>query len=173
MRVLKILSRSFCALLIGLTIYGILVLYSWGCLGGVPYRQQAIFGAIMLNDTNRVVRLLGENVNPNGRSIKLSQQTPLIYAVRFAPPEMVKLLLERGADPNQVDANGYSPLYYSIVDTAPTDNESDLSNVFRILLDYRANLLGKGVPEAIKSISQNDPRFCLYTKADSNKKKQK
>jgi hypothetical protein len=72
MRVLKILSRSFCALLIGLTIYGILVLYSWGCLGGVPYRQQAIFGAIMLNDTNRVVRLLGENVNPNGRSIKIS-----------------------------------------------------------------------------------------------------
>ena len=37
-------------------------------------------------------------------------ETPLLYAARFAPLEIVKLLLDNGADADEKDDEGYTPL---------------------------------------------------------------
>ncbi len=57
-------------------------------------------------------QLLAGRANPNVANS--SGETPLIYAVRRFDGPMVRLLMSRGADPNQTDSlSGYSALDYA------------------------------------------------------------
>jgi len=57
-------------------------------------------------------QLLAARANPN--IANSSGETPLIYAVRRFDAPMVRLLMSRGADPNQTDSlSGYSALDYA------------------------------------------------------------
>jgi ankyrin repeat protein len=57
-------------------------------------------------------QLLAARANPNVANN--SGETPLIYAVRRFDAPMVRMLMSRGADPNQTDSlSGYSALDYA------------------------------------------------------------
>lgn len=50
-------------------------------------------------------------------------KTPLLYATRAGDPEMVRLLVEAGADLEQADANGITPLLNAIINAGGTAEE--------------------------------------------------
>ena len=55
--------------------------------------------------------LLSKGVDPNCRRAGGFSMPPLYYAVGIAPKQVVKVLLDAGADPNQADSNGETPLH--------------------------------------------------------------
>lgn len=86
-----------------------------------------LIGGVMLGDVKKVEKMLDQGENVNGRIIdtgfdnyekdtesnpKITDtDTPLLVAVKSgALPEIVQLLLERGADVDVKDENGRTPL---------------------------------------------------------------
>ncbi len=64
-----------------------------------------------------------ENMDSAGRN----DQTPLIYAVSQNDSIAAKIIMERGADVNRVDADGFAALYYAIIN----DNADIAENLLR------------------------------------------
>ena len=78
--------------------------------------QQSFFQAIQRGDTATASRLIDRGIKPN---ITDQDKVPaLMLATLFADAKCVELLLERGADPNQPDATGATPLMWAMPDLA-------------------------------------------------------
>ena len=60
---------------------------------------------------SQVSFLLSKGVDPNCRRARGFSMPPLYYAVGIANKHVVKVLLDAGADPNQADSNGETPLH--------------------------------------------------------------
>ncbi|RZK54625.1 MAG: ankyrin repeat domain-containing protein, partial [Pedobacter sp.] len=71
-----------------------------------------MYAASTNNDIATLTRLIGLARNIN--QIDKKGTSALAYAVRRNTPEIVKLLIENGADINTVDAEGYNLAYYLI-----------------------------------------------------------
>ena len=74
-----------------------------------------IFSAIAQNLPDEVRRIVADNpvVLSSRMSRNENHQTPLHFAVRHNRPDMVRLLLELGADPLIADGFGYPPAMYA------------------------------------------------------------
>lgn len=70
--------------------------------------QLDLIDAVSKGDRERLENLLKNGVNPNGKP-DLWGKTALIHAVERSDVEMVRLLLDAGADPD-LKAGGYTPL---------------------------------------------------------------
>lgn len=87
----------------------------------VPETELAVSGltpfckAIMNGDTATVEKMiqLGEDVNR-----KSLGKTPVIFAARYNQPEILKMLLENGADPTIRCDKGYSAMKYAELSNA-------------------------------------------------------
>jgi len=76
-------------------------------------------GAILFiaakNNYVKIARyLLESQMNPNG--INEFEETALIFAVRYHHTRMIDLLIDNGANIDQDDCIGYSPLFYAYTD---------------------------------------------------------
>jgi len=94
-----------------------------------------IFSAIAMNLADEVSRIVAEDpaaLNQR-QSRNENHQTPLQFAVRMNRPAMVRLLLERGADPLAVDGTGMTVAGYA------TDPDIDLP----VMQKIRAMTLGE------------------------------
>ncbi|HXG24316.1 MAG TPA: ankyrin repeat domain-containing protein [Chthonomonadales bacterium] len=89
--------------------------------------NEEIFEAIWRKDRRRVEELLAQGVPVDVRNA--DQWTPLMAAALAGWPEMVRFLLERGADVNTVDKSGHSALAHGI----------RYKEVVQILLERGAN----------------------------------
>jgi ankyrin repeat protein len=85
-----------------------------------------LFGGIMFGDVEKVKRILDQGENVNGRFLDIGYEgpknsdsnpafketdTPLLVAVKSsAQTEVIKLLLDRGADVTVRDENGKTPI---------------------------------------------------------------
>jgi hypothetical protein len=153
------------AFLLCLVIVTLFTLHFSGNLGGGPSRQLAMFSAIGRNDTNRVVDLLKQGVDPNIRSGYINNETALDMATRFGYVDIVAALLSAGANPNS-DSNGFPPLYVAL--TSPYLNDDDESmELVALLIKHGAAPNGKGVAQAIASLSSGDRRVVVYRNAQS------
>ena len=167
MKAFKLMIRIVIIVLVGTGIWIAAVLYSWGNLGGAPAKQKELFSAIGRNDTNEVLRLLNDKVSPNEPWIQISHPTPLIAAVKPGYIDIVRLLLDHGADPNKADSFGYSPLYYSLA--SPLLDDDDISkNIFQMLIEHGANMFGKDIATAANGLKSDDSRIEAYRRACSN-----
>ena len=72
--------------------------------------EQKLCNASFGGNVEEVRHLLSIGVNPNCRESDHLRLTPLIKAAWRNRKDIVKLLLDRGADPNMGDANGTTPL---------------------------------------------------------------
>jgi ankyrin repeat protein len=91
----------------------------------------ALSEAVRWNLTTEIKRLLTGGVNVNGTTE--GGGTPLMYATTCAS---ARLLLEAGADPNAVDAEGATPLIWFCKGLA---TKSQASSYIRMLLDHGAD----------------------------------
>ena len=98
-------------------------IFSCGLYGADP-----LFDAIQKNDSAAVKRLLESGTNPNVRD---ADDTPaLMAAVLESSPDVVKLLLSRGADVNAASKAGLTALMWSMPDAAKA----------KLLIDAGANV---------------------------------
>lgn len=69
------------------------------------YTLDTVREAIRHGDAEYVQKALESGFDPNTQDSE--QCTPLIFAAEFQNPEIVRLLLTRGADPLHRESNGY------------------------------------------------------------------
>lgn len=71
--------------------------------------------AVLHRDVNKVRALLTNepSINVNWQSESRTTGPALLTAASFGPPDMVRLLLDQGADPNMEDEHGFRALYYA------------------------------------------------------------
>lgn len=93
-----------------------------------------IYGAIRKGDAAKVRAAIEKGEDLSGLKEGL---TPLGWAVFQRQPEILTLLLEAGADPDQVDAQGDSPLLRCVLDSRTGDRES--TEMARRLLEAGAD----------------------------------
>lgn len=67
----------------------------------------------MHHDHHPLINLLNDGLNPNYR-LGRRQRTLLQYVALKGDPELVKILLERGANVNAIDSNGDNALYLAL-----------------------------------------------------------
>jgi|SRR5579863_5915477 len=95
-------------------IFAILVLTSLSSCK--PNLDKDLYGNVYAGNEAEVERLLRSGADPNYISPTADQFTPLIVAVKTRDEDLVALLLHYGANPNQHDKFGHSPLYFALLD---------------------------------------------------------
>jgi len=76
-------------------------------------KTKSLYDAISYSNTENVRRALSvRTVDVNARAWNTGY-TPLIWAVQFNRLDVIKLLLEHGADADLCDAQGYTPLHWA------------------------------------------------------------
>ena len=100
----------------------------------------------------------GADVNNRGGHIT---HTPLICACIFNHYDVIKLLLENGANPNLTETNSeFSPLYFTISYSAmSTDIENKMVDICKLLVKYKANI----TDEIIKLSKDNSELVEFFT----------
>ena len=127
---------------------------------GADYKFK-FFLAIGSNDVKSVKKMLKtENVNQTVSEIKL---TPLMLACEYGNMEIIQLLIDKGAEVNQIDASGKSAIVYTI--------SSDKLEIARYLIDKGAelNLFYDGISPLIKAIIEEKWEFAeLFIEKGAN-----
>jgi hypothetical protein len=71
-----------------------------------------LYNAVYRGDVHEAERLMSNPVDPNAiLAFGSDYTTPLLAAVWADRPEMVRLLIEMGADPSLADSSGRTPLF--------------------------------------------------------------
>ncbi|KJV55326.1 ankyrin repeat family protein [Orientia chuto str. Dubai] len=110
-----------------------------------------------------IAKILLNNIATDINAIDTKNNTALHYAINcndnFKELEIVKLLLERGADPNAKDCRGNTPFYYAVVaweaqyhdplaealNYVKTDNYAYYKSHMETFLEYGANIFSKNI----------------------------
>jgi ankyrin repeat protein len=156
---LKVWQIVLSFLLIGIIIFASWVLYDMGLIGQ-PRLQTHLFVGIWQDDLAKVHLAIKDGADVNGPSTQVTRPTPLIDACKFGHLEIVKFLLDKGADPNKCDRRGHAALFYTL-DSAdlggPNDRVSD--QIVKLLIAHGGDISAKGIREALSSLSPGDPRY--------------
>ena len=83
-------------------------------------------------------RLLSAGVSPNCRRV-VNGKSPLHYAAQFGYTDMVKLLLDAGADPNMSDSWGLTPLHWASEPSTEDVDQATAMSVVKLLLNSGAD----------------------------------
>lgn len=73
--------------------------------------KSPLFRAVMSGDLDTVQALLGGGASPNPPRSEMVSMSPLDWAITMGTPDMVRLLVERGANVNEMDPHGHTPLH--------------------------------------------------------------
>ncbi|KAJ5071113.1 serine/threonine-protein kinase tnni3k-related [Anaeramoeba ignava] len=139
------------------------------------------FEAIWRNDNLAIKKLLDEGYDVNTKN-EMDGKTPLHIAVQEGKNEVIKMLLEKGANPNECDVYGATPLKIAVtnssrniteillqngadVDLADENLETPLhvavissnNRIIKLLLEFGANpLLRDSYDEKAIDLAEND-----------------
>lgn len=108
-----------------------------------------LLDSVHMRDINRVRELLAHGTDVNAKDAE-HEQTPLMFAVIFAGVDMVRLLLESGAEVDARDDRGRTSLFY-----APVSSE-----MFGVLLRAGADVHARdeeGNTILMRKVSESAP----------------
>jgi uncharacterized protein len=96
--------------------------------------NKQLIEAIKEANVNRVLELLSKEAEPNAHY----EDVPLLMAIQYGQTEIVKVLLEAGADPNYEDEDQYTMLMFAA--------SAGYLEIVRILVNKGAcvSVIGKG-----------------------------
>ncbi|KYB25617.1 Ankyrin repeat and KH domain-containing protein mask-like Protein [Tribolium castaneum] len=97
--------------------------------------EQQLFAAIRENDLNKVRDIIATGYNLNCQHFS---STPLIVAIKHKNLDMIKLLLDSGANVNNGTRDGFLPLSAAISSNCPIE-------IIKVLISYGANVNHIGV----------------------------
>jgi hypothetical protein len=98
-----------------------------------------LFSALSQDYAGIAIHLSQDHVEPGHLVIvHTSQSTTLHIACRFALPNVVEFLLERGADPDVSDSHGKTPLHEVVCQNCP-ELEDRVIQTLQLLSDYGAS----------------------------------
>jgi ankyrin repeat protein len=108
-----------------------------GCEARYDTPQQAFMAAVLHRNVDKVRELLTNEptIDVNWQSDTRITGPALLTAASFGPPEMVRLLLDEGADPNLDDAHGFRALYYA--------SKGGSAEIVRMLIEAGSDLEAK------------------------------
>lgn len=109
---------------------GFLIVLLAGC---GPSLNEKLMAAAGIGDSREVQRLLSAGAKINVRAPSIRRYTPLLFAVTGRHTDVVRTLLEAGADPNLGDHQGASPLHHAL------DTLDDNSEIVRQLVLHGAD----------------------------------
>lgn len=95
--------------------------------------QSRLYVATLNNDSKEVLRLLGNGTAVDIPNKNKRKRSPLYAAIEMGYTDLIALLLEKGANVNQKDGNGVTPLM------AAGQNGGPYTKMVRLLLDKGAN----------------------------------
>lgn len=115
----------------------VIAIFFAGCETRYDTPQQAFMAAVLHRDVDKVRVLLTNEptVDVNWQSESRITGPALHTAAAFGPSEMVRLLLDYGADPNLRDAHGFSALYFA--------SKEGSTEIVRMLIEAGADLEAK------------------------------
>src|SRR6185295_12326751 len=129
-----------------------LVLFLCPLVAGAQDLNEEFFAAARKGDTAAVKALLDKGVNVNAKT--RYGATALSFACDHESVEMVKLLLERGADPNTRDTfYGEAPIGWAI--------SKGNVQIVKLLLDKGATGIERALSEGIRSGNIELVKVCL------------
>ena len=107
--------------------------------------EREIYLYCQLGDIDRVKNCLDQGVDPNyvyttGKAFLDDGCTFLMLAAMFDHKEIVELLLERGADVNLLDYNGYDALMLSVYDKYDEEVDSINLEIPKLLIDAGSSI---------------------------------
>lgn len=108
-----------------------------------PVLPLTVLEAIVAGDYTALRGLLDEGDDPNGIEPETGLR-PLHMAVSFKRPDLVRLLIERGADPRLEDASGYPPVQLTVPG------------------ELRDLLMAAGSPAYANPVIEQDPGLAFY-----------
>ena len=97
-------------------------------LRGYEFDEKSFHAAARAHDLMAITAFLDAGINPNARDASDEGRTALISAAARGDLEVVKLLIQRGADPNVTDNNGYTALLHAL--------EARYDQVEQVLLNH-------------------------------------
>lgn len=97
--------------------------------------RRKIFQAIRVKDSLGLSQLLKRGHSP--RRLPKDDDLPLGHAAEFSTPEIVRLLLEAGAPPEDYDVRDFSPLYRAVYQRHEDRGRLD---IVRMLVDAGADM---------------------------------
>jgi ankyrin repeat protein len=121
-------------------------------------KAQDPFMIFSKGEKNQVKKILDQGFDVNQRHPKYGV-TPLFYACENKNPEIVALLLERGALVNTVDSFGETPLRYMIARELVEQDQATALKIIKLLVKAGANVNVKtnvGFTGLIMAIDQRD-----------------
>lgn len=132
--------------------------------GRFEAKSNALGHAIVAENEELVDRLASLWVKENSTEFDFAEDLPVLHcAIRFSSPQILRILLQHGADPNEVDAKtGTTPLEYAIEEArAYPDLEGfPAPAYYEVLLEHGANISFKHYllmnPEVADFISKNN-----------------
>lgn len=110
----------------------------------IEYNEQSFVNAIANNDMKAVPLFLEAGMSPNAT---VPDGTPLLVATLTANLEMTKFLIDKGANVNEKEKDGMTPLMGAIL---REDKGADQQNIVKLLIqkgaDVNAPYVVKGQP---------------------------
>jgi len=120
------MAKDFCR-----TLWGVLIIFmASGVYEAISMEKgehedlkEELFSAVKAHDKQAVINAFDKGASEYINQIDMDK-TPLMFAIKEDDPEMVDLLLDKGADTKIVNRHGQSAIFYALSKYAPNENET-------------------------------------------------
>jgi ankyrin repeat protein len=118
-----------------------------------PGDSTGLVKAVIDRQIDKVKSLLNQGIRPDQRDVNC--YTPLIWAGSQGDYEIVRLLLDKGADINAFNRDGHTALTSAVLNLALGEFKGRHIDVIKLLIERGANINWKSIDGTALKIAEN------------------